>query len=176
LGRDNRHGLSINNEDIQKHDSKLTEHLVNVASESTDPTTITQLIEARRGQEKFRQNAIEVWGLGECCAVTGISIKPLLIASHIIPWRESDDTQRLSGTNGILLCSHLDKLFDQHLISFDSDGNLITSTALNEPDWNQLKTIGVDKSLRLNTEKLSPENAAEIAKNLKEHRDKLINF
>ncbi|CAG1021874.1 hypothetical protein MTYM_01315 [Methylococcales bacterium] len=166
---------TISDRDIQKNDLEITEDLINLASESGDSTTTTQSIQARLGQGKFRKNVIETWGLGECCALTGISITPLLIASHIIPWRESDDTQRLSGTNGILLCSHLDKLFDQHLISFDFEGNLITSSRLSDLDWDQLKAIGIHKSLRLNTEKLSPENAAEVANNLDEHRKKLEN-
>ena len=48
-----------------------------------------------------------------------------LVASHIKPWRSCDNSERLSGANGLLLSPHVDKLFDRHWISFDSGGELI---------------------------------------------------
>ncbi len=116
--------------------------IANIITENPDPTTRKQQIEARLGQGRFRRNVIETWGLGECCAVTGTNITPLLIASHIIPWCESIE-KRLEGTNGVLLCSHLDKLFDRHLIGFDSEGRLIASNRLSAEDWHQLNKLGI---------------------------------
>ena len=163
---------TISNTNTLENNVELTDDLINLVNESIDSTTATQSIQARLGQGKFRKNVIETWGLGECCAVTGTNITPLLIASHIIPWRE-DVVQRLSGTNGILLCSHLDKLFDQYLIGFDTEGNLISSNRLSDHEWDQLNTIGIHKSLRLNTGNLSIEDAREIAINLNAHQAKL---
>ncbi len=40
-------------------------------------------------------------------------------------WRDCDNSARLSGSNGLLLSPHVDKLFDRHWISFDSGGELI---------------------------------------------------
>jgi len=157
------------------NEQSLSDDIISVTEQETEQTTKEQLIQARLGQGKFRKNVIKVWGLGECCAVTGTSIKPLLIASHIISWRDSNDDQRLSGCNGILLCSHLDKFFDQHLISFDSDGKLIASSRLSDQDWGQLNAIGIHKSLRLNTKNLNPEIKKRIDTNLAEHRNKLQN-
>lgn len=48
-----------------------------------------------------------------------------LIASHIKPWRESDDFERLDAENGLLLAPHVDKLFDGGWISFEDDGSLL---------------------------------------------------
>jgi hypothetical protein len=48
-----------------------------------------------------------------------------LVASHIKPWRSCDNSERLSGSNGLLLSPHVDKLFDRHWISFDGGGQLI---------------------------------------------------
>lgn len=47
------------------------------------------------------------------------------MASHIKPWRDCDNSERLDGANGLLLSPHVDKLFDRHWISFDSGGELI---------------------------------------------------
>ncbi|MCZ8485692.1 HNH endonuclease signature motif containing protein [Vibrio lentus] len=58
-------------------------------------------------------------GNGECCALTLTSVREILIASHIVPWSKCEsDEQRLDGANGILLCAHIDKLFDAHLLTF----------------------------------------------------------
>ena len=79
------------------------------------------LIRARRGQGEFREG---VKSLYDHCIVTGIKDLSLLIASHILPWKESDNNQRLDKYNGLLLSPHIDKLFDRHLISFNNDGSI----------------------------------------------------
>ncbi len=47
------------------------------------------------------------------------------VASHIKPWRDCDNRERLDGANGLLLSPHVDKLFDRHWISIDSAGQLL---------------------------------------------------
>ena len=61
------------------------------------------------------------------CAVTKTNIIEILIASHIVPWRESNDKERTDKDNGILLSPLYDALFDKHLISFQDDGKIIIS-------------------------------------------------
>ena len=80
------------------------------------------LTKARLGQGLFRQRVAQ---MEPCCRVTGLARQEFLVASHIKPWRDCDNTERLSGANGLLLSPHLDKLFDRHWISFDSSGELI---------------------------------------------------
>jgi putative restriction endonuclease len=63
------------------------------------------------------------------CALTGIDIPELLVASHIIPWSENKE-ERLNPTNGICLSSLYDKAFDQGLISFDSSFKVLFSERL----------------------------------------------
>lgn len=87
-----------------------------------------QLIQARRKQGIFRAN---VSHYETACRVTGISIPEHLIASHIKPWRESTDEERISGHNGLLLAPHIDHLFDGGWISFEDDGSLLISPSLN---------------------------------------------
>lgn len=147
-----------------------------IVNQPIKSTTKEQLIQARLGQGKFRKNVINTWGIGEQCAVTGIDIKPLLVASHIIPWRDSDGIQRLSGTNGILLCSHLDKLFDQCLVSFDELLRLVFSKRLTENDCEHLKIIGITESTRLNEISLKAEDRISIVNYLNQHSNRLKLF
>ena len=93
------------------------------------PTQKQQLIKARRGQGIFKSNV----KLNETrCRVTGIADSRLLIASHIKPWAESNDKEKLDGCNGLLLSPHIDKLFDKGLISFEDNGVLLVSSTLDQ--------------------------------------------
>lgn len=90
-------------------------------------TQKAQLIQARRGQGIFRTNV----RLNESkCRVTGVEDPAYLIASHIKPWRDCSDEEKLSGFNGLLLAPHIDLLFDKGLISFSNSGDLIVSSKL----------------------------------------------
>ena len=73
-------------------------------------TQITQIINSRRGQGVFKAN---VRLIENTCRVTKISNPKHLIASHIKPWSKSDDAEKLSGFNGLLLAPHIDHLFDK---------------------------------------------------------------
>lgn len=90
-----------------------------------------QVILARRGQGIFRNQLIEKYRV---CIVTGIEDKRLLAASHIKPWRNSTDSERLSIYNGLLLSSLYDKLFDVGLITFTKNGNISVSPELSMQD------------------------------------------
>lgn len=74
----------------------------------------------RKGQEYFRRMILANYG-GRC-ALTGIDITSLLLASHIIPWSdEACKKDRLNPCNGICLSALYDKAFDKGLISFRDD-------------------------------------------------------
>jgi putative restriction endonuclease len=65
----------------------------------------------------------------------------ILIGSHIKPWRECSNEERLQGTNGLLLTPSADPLFDRAFISFDDNGELLVSRVA---DVRSLKRMGVD--------------------------------
>ena len=88
-----------------------------------------QLIRARQGQGLFRQRLLT---FEKHCRITGVTDTCFLIASHIKPWRDSSDQERLDGENGLLLAPHIDKLFDQGWISFADDGALLTADGIAE--------------------------------------------
>jgi putative restriction endonuclease len=64
------------------------------------------------------------------CAVTGTNVAALLRASHIKPWRVSDNGERLDPENGLLLVANLDAAFDARLVSFRDEGTILSSPNL----------------------------------------------
>jgi hypothetical protein len=112
---------------VLKEDSSAASALLDDVHQLQAVANITEreaLTKARLGQGLFRQR---VGLLEPCCRVTGLARQEFLVASHIKPWRDCDNTERLSGANGLLLSPHIDKLFDRHWISFDTTGELIWS-------------------------------------------------
>jgi putative restriction endonuclease len=65
------------------------------------------------------------------CAITGINIPELLVASHIIPWADNE-SERLNPENGICLSPLYDKAFDSGLIGIRDDYTVILSRELKE--------------------------------------------
>ena len=103
-----------------------------------DETTRRAVIEARRGQGRFRLN---VEAVEQRCRISGVSDLRLLKASHIKPWRSCSTTaERLDGNNGLLLCPNVDHLFDRGYISFEDEGRMLISPLV---DAAQVALLGV---------------------------------
>jgi hypothetical protein len=86
------------------------------------PTFKEQLVRSRRGQGVFRSNVLL---REEYCRVTRVNEPRHLKASHIKPWRDATDAERLDGANGLLLSPHVDHLFDEGYITFSSSQALV---------------------------------------------------
>lgn len=99
--------------------TELLNDLAALTREVLDVTERDILTKARIGQGKFRTDLVASWRNGETCALTGLSVPEMLIASHIKPWRACTNEERLDPMNGLLLGAHVDKLFDRHLLSFE---------------------------------------------------------
>lgn len=85
-----------------------------------------QLVLARRGQGTFKSN---VRALEHACRLTRVERIEHLRASHIKPWRDAENDERLDGENGLLLTPSVDHLFDRGFIGFEDDGRLIVPPA-----------------------------------------------
>lgn len=107
-------------------EKKYERQLKDIPSDVVGETRIRQ-IKVRVNQNLFRQ--ITLANFDGRCALSGIDIPELLVASHIIPWAENVK-ERLNPENGICLSSLYDKAFDQGLISFDSNMKVIFSVRL----------------------------------------------
>lgn len=82
---------------------------------------------SRRIQNFFRRAVLSSYNFQ--CALTGLSIPELLIASHIIPWSENEN-RRADPTNGLCLNALHDKAFDRYLVTFDEEYRLLVSNKL----------------------------------------------
>ena len=111
-----------NPQDISKC---LIKHF-DLTKEGSDVLSLTK---HRKGQNYFRRMVLTNYG-GRC-ALTGIDIPQLLLASHIIPWTDNKK-ERLNPCNGICLSALYDSAFDQGLIGFDSNYRTILSTRIKE--------------------------------------------
>jgi hypothetical protein len=119
----------------------LLEDIDKIEASDDSPTEKATLINARLGQGKFRKYLDMFWS--ESCAVTGCNIREVLRASHIKPWREcSNNKERLDPDNGLLLCAHLDALFDKGLISFSDAGAMLVAKNIAQIEVTRLGLSG----------------------------------
>ena len=158
-------------------DRSLLADLDEIDAGTADENDLTERLGnrmCRLGQGEFRKNTIATWGDKERCAVTGISIREVLTASHIIPWAE-DVGQRKRGCNGILLAAHLDRLFDRHLIGFRASSeagifSLVVAPCLADRFLN-LAPLGVTTRTTLDLSTVNPKDRSGLEKNLGAHLD-----
>lgn len=101
------------------------------------------VVNSRIGQGRFRKHLIDMW---RKCSVTGCTAIPLLKASHIKPWRDSSNAERLDPFNGLLLAPNLDACFDAGLITFENSGAIVVSSALDSPSR---ETLGIQPTLAI---------------------------
>ncbi len=92
-------------------------------------TAVAANVMLRRGQEYFRQSVLN--NFGGCCGVSGLAVRDLLVASHILPW-SSHPAERLNVRNGLCLSRLHDAAFDRGLIAFDEDLRLVLSRRLRD--------------------------------------------
>ena len=137
----------------------IVHDLQSILAGPADTTTKEALVHARVGQGRFRNDVMELWG-SRCC-VTGSRIRDAIRASHIKPWRNSTDQERLDPNNGLPLIATLDALFDAGLITFESGGKLLISKRVVPAERNRLG---------LTAGKLERKPGGQIAKYLAYHR------
>ena len=123
---------------------EIEDKVAEIKNDTKIPITEKQnLTLSRIGQGKFRNELINYW-FG--CSISKLDKVNLLVASHIKPWRESNNFERLDVFNGLLLLPNYDKLFDKGYINFDDKGKIRISKYLNE---NDLKILNVNPEIKL---------------------------
>ena len=100
-------------------------------------TTREALIQSRVGQGQFRK---ELSKIEKQCRITKVDRFEHLIASHIKPWRDGDNDERLDPENGLMLTPTIDHLFDKGFIAFDEKGKVLIAEVA---DKITLKKMGV---------------------------------
>jgi len=118
-------GIDVNDllaEDLPQGDERSTERTAEVV--------------LRRGQGVFRGRVLANYAHG--CAFCGLRSRHpdrntyLLVASHILPWRDADDHQRLDPRNGFSLCATHDRAFEWGFLGVDQDLRVMVSPGASE--------------------------------------------
>lgn len=97
------------------------------------------------------------------CMVENIHY-PILIASHIKPFRDAEENEQYDPNNGLLLTKSMDALFDQGNISFENDGEIIISSGLPDKTKDHISNLHIS-DVFLKQERL---------RYLKYHRDSIL--
>lgn len=84
-------------------------------------------VKTRVNQNVFRQ--IVIANYSGKCAITGIDIPDLLLASHIIPWSKNEE-ERLNPENGICLSPLYDRAYDKGYIGINEKFKILLSSEL----------------------------------------------
>jgi putative restriction endonuclease len=98
-------------------------------------TTKDVITAIRIGQNEFRKKLIASL---KKCPITGIDDVRILTASHIKPWTQSTNPERLDVKNGFLFSPTFDRLFDRGLISFSNDKVLLVSSSFSYKNLSRL--------------------------------------
>ncbi len=115
--------------------------LTDANSAGSSTTEKLQLANARIGQGKYRDDLLKLW---QSCSVTGAKNPKILKASHMKPWRNSDNKERLNPYNGLLLTANLDAAFDNGLISFSGNGEILIAR-----EFTDAADFGITPSMKL---------------------------
>lgn len=89
--------------------------------------TRSATVQVRVNQARFRTAVLA--GYNATCCISGLQHDKLLIASHIVPWRE-DTRNRLNPQNGLCLSALHDRAYDQGLITVLPDYTVRVSPKL----------------------------------------------
>ncbi len=133
------------------------------------PSEAERVAKMRRLQTFFRNAVLSSYE--NRCALTGIALPQLLIASHIIPWSENKN-RRADPTNGLCLNALHDKAFDRHLITFDKDCRLVVSGILKRGDIQEFQSssfVSLEGTVLTIPHRFAPDSQA-----LEEHRNAFI--
>lgn len=106
-------------------ESKFAEILS--GTENLKGETKVREVKTRVNQNAFRH--IVLANYSGKCAITGVDIPELLIASHIVPWSQNEQ-ERLNPENGICFSALYDKAFDKGLIGISENYQVLISTEI----------------------------------------------
>ena len=130
------------------------------------PSEIPRTVKARRLQRFFRNTVLANYEYR--CAISGLAVPELLVASHIVPWSE-DESRRADPANGLCLNALYDKAFDCYFITFDEEFKLVVCSALKKrdiPEFQRVNFVEIEGSKLRMPHRFPPDSAA-----LAKHRE-----
>ena len=127
-------------------------------------------VRVRVNQSFFRSRILSAYNF-RCC-VTGLTVQPLLNASHIIPWAE-DEKNRLNPRNGLCLNALHDRAFDRHLMWIEESFTIRFSPELHKISSSPMETVNWLTSFD-GSQLLLPKKFAPDPEFLKRHVEKCL--
>lgn len=94
-----------------------------------EDTEATRQIKVRIGQSFFR--TVILTSYHQRCCICGLPVPDMLIASHIVPWRDAEK-QRLNPHNGLCLCALHDRGFDRGFMTISADYTIIIGSGFDQ--------------------------------------------
>ena len=88
------------------------------------------VVKQRVNQRFFRESVLASYG--NACCMTGLSNPELLIASHIKPWKDSQDAEKTNPKNVLCLNALHDKAFDRGFITVSNKYKIIVSDSITD--------------------------------------------
>lgn len=114
--------------------SKYSQTDTNITETDDTPIPIGKeritTIKQRVNQGFFRKSVLASYN--NSCCITGISNIEMLIASHIKPWKDSNDSEKTNPTNGLCLNGLHDKAFDKGFMTVDENYIIHTSKDISD--------------------------------------------
>lgn len=109
----------------------ITETVSQITAEEEIPvpidTTRKAEVEVRKKQYVFRRMVLSSYV--DICCISGVSEPRLLVASHIVPWKENIEN-RLNPKNGLCLSALHDKAYDRGLLTVLPDFTIAVSSEI----------------------------------------------
>lgn len=102
---------------------------------------------------------------GYRCAITGVSSREFLVASHIVPWGV-DESIRLDPRNGICLSTLVDRAFDTGYLAIDVDSTVFIDLARLEKDPAMQSLLAPLHGAKLSTPMADPPNPEHLRRRL----------
>jgi putative restriction endonuclease len=101
----------------------------------SDPTEVERLVKNRLVQSFFRNAVLASYNFS--CSFCELSMRQMLVASHIIPWKVNEE-RRADPRNGFCLCAFHDRAFDRGIISVGNDFTILLSAKSDIPTTNEM--------------------------------------
>lgn len=111
----------------EENSLNVMERLPEYSLEEFVGETTRAVVEIRLKQRFFRNAVLSSYR--ERCCMSGVSDTRLLVASHIVPWKD-DKSNRLNPRNGLCLSAIHDKAFDKGLLTITDDLKIVLSEEL----------------------------------------------
>lgn len=138
---------AVDNKELYNNITNFEDEVNYIESNQIEETEKDSIVKLRIGQGAFKRKLLI---RENYCKICGLNNERLLIASHIKPWKESNNRERLDENNGFLLCPSHDAIFDKFLITFQNTGEIIISETLSKIDAIKLN---INDTIKIKLEK-----------------------